>query len=133
MLAGGAGGDRLFGNAGDDLIAGGLGADVMAGGAGDDIFVIDDADFLAGATARDIIVGGAGTDTIVLRLDDATRAIVEPLIGDDVSGILRIGELRLTAIGVEEVVFADRTESLVGLVDGDLATRVEEAELWGFL
>ena len=133
VLAGGAGGDRLFGNAGDDLIAGGLGADVMAGGAGDDIFVIDDADFLAGATARDIIVGGAGTDTIVLRLDDATRAIVEPLIGDDVSGILRIGELRLTAIGVEEVVFADRTESLVGLVDGDLATRVAEAELWGFL
>ena len=133
LLAGGAGGDRLFGNAGDDLIAGGLGADIMAGGAGDDVFVIDDVDFLAGSAARDLIFGGAGTDTLVLRLDDATRAIVEPLVSDDIDGVLRIGELRLTAIGIEEVVFADRTDSLAGLVDGDLADRVVEAELWGFL
>lgn len=133
LLAGGAGGDRLFGNAGNDLIAGGLGADVMAGGGGNDVFVIDDADFLAGSTARDIIFGGAGTDTLVLRLDDETRALVEPLISDDLDGVLRINELRLTAVGIEEVVFADRTESLVDLVDGDLADRVEEAELWGFL
>lgn len=133
VLVGGEGGDRLFGNAGNDLIAGGLGADVMGGAAGDDIFVIDDVDFLNGATTRDVIFGGAGTDTLVLRLDDATRAIVEPLVGDDIDGVLRIQELRLTAFGIEEVVFADRTESLVGLVDGDLAIRVEEAELWGFL
>lgn len=133
LLAGGAGGDRLFGNSGNDLIAGGLGADIMAGGAGDDVFVIDDVDFLAGSTARDLVFGGAGTDTLVLRLDDATRALVEPLISDDIDGVLRINELRLTAFGIEEVVFADRVESLVDQVDGDLADRVVEAELWGFL
>lgn len=133
LLAGGAGGDRLFGNAGNDMLIGGFGADIMAGGAGNDIFVVDDPDFLNGAAARDLIFGGAGTDTLVLRLDDATRALVEPLISDDVGGVLRIDELKLTAIGVEQIVFADRTESLVGLVDGDLAARVEEAELWGFL
>jgi len=133
LLAGGAGGDRLFATDGNDLIAGGLGADVMVGGTGDDIFVIDDVDFLNGAPARDQIFGGTGTDTLVLRLDDATRAIVEPLISDKIDGVLRINELRLTAFGIEEVVFAGRTESLVDLVDGDLAMRVEEAELWGFL
>ena len=133
VLAGGAGGDRLFGGGGNDLIAGGLGADVMAGGAGDDVFVIDDPDFLNGAVARDLIIGGAGNDTLVLRLDNPTRSVVEGFVAEDVGDIVRIDELGLTAIGIEEIIFADRAGSLVDLVDGDLATRVEEAELWGFL
>lgn len=134
VIAGGAGGDRISGNGGDDLLAGGLGADRMFGGKGDDVFVIDDADFLAGTVGRDFINGGQGTDTLVLRLDDETRALVEAeLDAMGEGGVLRIDELKLTAVGVEEVIFADRTDSLVDLVDGDLATRVAEGELWGFL
>ena len=105
----------------------------MAGGAGDDVFVIDDPDFLNSAVARDLIIGGAGNDTLVLRLDNPTRSVVEGFVAEDVGDIVRIDELGLTAIGIEEIIFADRSGSLVDLVDGDLATRVEEAELWGFL
>lgn len=105
----------------------------MFGGKGDDVFVVDDADFLAGAVGRDFINVGQRTDTLVLRLDDETRALVEAELDAMVEGcVLRIDELKLTAVGVQEV-FANRTESLIDLVDGDLATRVAEGELWGFL
>ena len=105
----------------------------LFGGKGDDIFVVDDPDFLGGGGAKNIIRGGDGFDTLVLRLDEGSLAEFQAALPDDMVTGLRVDALKLQFSDIEEIVIADRSESLSDLATGDLQTRIDEAELWGFL
>ena len=146
ILSGGSGDDRLFGGrrgdviadgAGDDFIAGGKGADVIIdglgsdvafGGSGNDTFIFTE-NFLLGAAPGDnnTFIGKFGTDTLVLALSDETRAAVEAQIETDEAAAL--ASIGITAFGIEEIQFVDRED----LGDLDVAARLDEADLWGFV
>ncbi len=134
FVGGGAGNDFVNGGAGNDALADGLGADLLLGGSGNDVFFHKEASLLGGSKSFDLFIGGGGRDTLVLTLTDETAEAMAGKIEAYNGRFAFFRELGLTAIGIEEIVVRKIGDDVSDLgLTGDLADRVEEADLWGFV
>lgn len=115
-LSGGAGNDWLDGSAGNDTLSGGTGNDTIDGGVGNDLLDGGTAnDTLDGGAGNDAIEGGAGFDTARYSGSRADYTIAQGAwyhytitdnnTTDGDNGVD-------TVFGVEQLQFADSTESL---------------------
>lgn len=146
VLVGGAGNDELQGGLGNDALVDGLGNDRLFGGAGNDLFLFTEASILGGVAGRDLFDGGAGRDTLVLQLTSATAAAY----ATNPSAVL--ASLGLALVSIERIVvetvdlrtptsladIASPYSSNFGfdidsLATGELAARLHEADLFGFI
>ncbi|MEM8649588.1 MAG: SGNH/GDSL hydrolase family protein [Pseudomonadota bacterium] len=130
VLGGGEGNDKLFGGRGNDLLIDGLGSDTAFGGSGDDEFVFTEASLIGGVNGQDhdIFIGGRGEDTLFLALTEETRNLVEADL--DGGWFEYLGDIGVTAIGIENFVFVD---SRLDLADAVSNGRVNEADLFGLV
>lgn len=134
LIAGGEGDDDLIGLAGADALIDGLGDDRLVGAQGDDVLFHTEAALLGGEAGVDLFLGGAGHDTLVLTLSEETAAALEADIAAYNGRGGTFETLGLTLRGVDEIVVRRVGDDLADLgLTGDLAARVAEAELWGFV
>ena len=77
---------------------------------------------------HDIFIGGRGEDTLFLALSEETRNLVEADL--DGGWFEYLGDIGVTAIGIENFVFVD---SRLDLADAVSNGRVNEADLFGLV
>ena len=136
VLAGNSGNDTLNGDNGDDALIDGLGSDVANGGSGNDWFFAIQPQLLGGGvTDVDLFNGGAGNDTLVVRLDQNFLADEQANVQQNFHAgqTFTFTSMNLTVTGIEHIVLT--TDPLLTEVNvtGDLAARLHEADLFGFV
>lgn len=110
MLAGGAGGDVLFGDNGSDTLSGGAGPDELYGGAGNDE--------MSGGTGVDLMEGGEGDDT--LGGDDGRDTLFGGAGNDELDG--GNGDDSLEGDDGDDIVDGGTGEDSLSIADALFAT-----------
>jgi Ca2+-binding RTX toxin-like protein len=137
VVVGNAGNDLLNGDNGNDVLIDGLGSDVANGGNGNDLFLASQPQLLGGDPTLDVDLfnGGAGDDTVVVRLAPNALQNEQTNVHDNFHAgqSFTFASLNLTITGIEHIVLT--TDPLLTEVNvtGDLAARLHEADLFGFV
>ena len=135
VLAGNAGNDLMNGGNGDDALIDGLGSDTANGGNGNDWFFAIQPQLLGGGTTDvDLFNGGAGFDTLVVQLDPNFLAAEQDNVQNFNAGqSFTFTSMKLTITGIENIVLTTDPVLTEVNVTGDLAARLHEADLFGFV
>ena len=137
VVVGNAGNDTLNGDNGDDALIDGLGSDVANGGRGNDLFFAIQPQVLGIVTSPDVDLfnGDAGDDTLVVRLDPNFYAAEETNVQQNFHAgqTFTLASMNLTITGIEHIVLTTDPFLTEVNVGGDLAARLHEADLFGFV
>ena len=137
VVVGNAGNDIMNGDSGNDALIDGLGSDVANGGNGNDLFFAIQPQLLGGSSITDVdfFNGGAGDDTLVVRLDPNFLAAEQTNVQQNFHAgqTFTLASMNLTITGIEHIVLTTDPLLTEVNVDGALAARLHEADLFGFV
>ena len=137
VLVGNAGNDTMNGGNGDDALIDGLGSNMLFGGAGNDYFLFTEPGLLGGNNQdANRFDGGAGNDTLVVRLAPNDLANEQHNVDQNFQAgqTFTFESMNLTVTGIEHIVLTTDSHLLNEVnVTGDLAARLHEADLFGFV
>jgi Ca2+-binding RTX toxin-like protein len=137
VVVGNAGNDTLNGDAGNDALIPGLGSDVANGGRGNDLFLAIQPSVLGGDNFTDVdfFNGGAGDDTLVVRMDPNFLGTEQTNVQNNFHAgqTFTLATMNLTVTGIEHIVLTTDPLLTEVNVSGDLAARLHEADLFGFV
>ena len=137
VVVGNAGADLLNGDNGDDAMIDGLGSDHVFGGLGNDWFLTTQPQVLGSDPALDFdgFNGGAGNDTLVVRLTADSLSTEQTNVQNNFQAgqTFNFATFNLTITGIEHIILTTDPLLTEVNVSGDLAARLHEADLFGFV